>query len=599
VTDSVRIGKYEILKEVGRGGFAVVYEARDPDLDRVVALKVLAPHLTWDPAFAQRFHREARAMAKLRHPHIITIHEVGEDVGQLYIAMEYLPAPTLTELLQVEGAMPLDRALPILEQIAEALDYAHGRGVIHRDIKPSNIKVEETERGAWVTLLDFGLVKAMESSESLTSVGTILGSPEYMAPEQADPDRQSEIGPASDRYALGVVAYKMLSGRVPFPGSTPSTLVAHIQKAPPDPQSICENLLESVAQVLLKALSKAAEERFPTAMALVDALRQARQDALAIEREAEEEKPAKSEPLLVSSPPIGRPPPASASALRKRGARQTRAQAEPSADKSQDLSAGDHGTAERAKVRIPKRPTLTLKWIGLVVISLGLLAILAYGIWYAVTPTEGEVYDEFVPRIREKATQYRAIAELLPPKGSVSSDGCEHVLSPPPVYGKAFHSYSADVERQLNTDIVKESEISDPAASRSDEEFDLFERGDLSSLISWLDGYPRSSEKARAGLDEEFEAALATRYLVVYRTLDYQDAVFSDSQGGVPGHVTLQSFVVDLTTNEVLCQFVTEADGRDPKSVEDEKWAHSDLWSQAGSAFRKDLAEITGGTFYQ
>jgi serine/threonine-protein kinase len=196
----------------------------------------------------------------------------------------------LAELPQAEGAMPLNRALPILEQIAEALDYAHGRGVIHRDVKPRNVKVEETEKSVRATLLDFGLVKTMESSESLTSAGTILGSPEYMAPEQADPDRKGEIGPATDRYALGVVAYEMLTGRVPFPGNTPSTLVAHMQKPPPDPQSIYKNRSEGVAQVLLQALSKAPEERYPTAVALVEALRQAGGDALVIEQKRDAER---------------------------------------------------------------------------------------------------------------------------------------------------------------------------------------------------------------------------------------------------------------------------------------------------------------------
>ncbi|MFZ5916405.1 MAG: bifunctional serine/threonine-protein kinase/formylglycine-generating enzyme family protein [Chloroflexota bacterium] len=269
------IGKYDILKELGRGGFALVYQARDPDLERVVALKVLAAHLTWDPTFAQRFRREAQTTASLDHPHIVTVYEVGEADGQLYLAMTYLPGRTLAQTLQAEGAMSLERALSILEPIADALDYAHRQGVIHRDIKPSNIMLQETERGLRVTLMDFGLVKAMESSESLTSIGTILGSPEYMAPEQADPDRRSEIGPATDRYALGVVAYQMLAGRVPFPGSTPSTLVAHMQKPPPDPQSIREGLAEDVARVLLQALAKAPAERYPTAMALVEALRRA------------------------------------------------------------------------------------------------------------------------------------------------------------------------------------------------------------------------------------------------------------------------------------------------------------------------------------
>ena len=133
------LGKYEILEEIGRGGFAVVYKARDTELDRIVALKVLHSHWTADLNFATRFRREARAAARLRHHSIATVYEVGETEGQLYIAMEYLPGRTLRALLEAEGALPLERALPILKQIAEALDRAHAQGVIHCDVKPDNV----------------------------------------------------------------------------------------------------------------------------------------------------------------------------------------------------------------------------------------------------------------------------------------------------------------------------------------------------------------------------------------------------------------------------------------------------------------------------
>ncbi|MBN2393095.1 MAG: serine/threonine protein kinase, partial [Anaerolineae bacterium] len=236
------IGKYEILEELGRGGFATVYKACDATLDRIVALKVLHPYWTQDPSFAARFRQEARAAANLCHPNIVIVYDADEIEGQLYIAMEYLPGRTLHDLLEARGALSLEQALPILEQIAAALDYVHERGVIHRDVKPLNVMVEDTASGPRVTLMDFGLVKAMEGSSALTSQGTLLGSPEYMAPEQADLDRAAEVGLATDHYALGIVAYQMLAGRVPFPGNTPATLHAHVYTPPPDPRRFVTDL---------------------------------------------------------------------------------------------------------------------------------------------------------------------------------------------------------------------------------------------------------------------------------------------------------------------------------------------------------------------
>jgi hypothetical protein len=269
------LGKFEIIEEVGHGGFARVYRARNPDLDVEVALKVLSPRLTWEPAFVKRFHQEAQATAKLRHPNIVRIHDVGRDEEDLYIAMEYLDGQTLAQLLEDQGALALDRALPILEQVASALDYAHDEGVVHRDVKPSNVMVQEGRRGALhATLTDFGLVKVMQSSEVFTSTGSILGSPHYMAPEQADIKRTDEIGPATDLYSLGVVAYEMLVGQLPFPGDTTSTLMARVLYDPPDPQSLRDDLPEDVAQVLLKALSREGKDRYPDAGAMVEALRE-------------------------------------------------------------------------------------------------------------------------------------------------------------------------------------------------------------------------------------------------------------------------------------------------------------------------------------
>jgi len=276
--DPRHIGKYKILEEIGRGAFATVYKAHDPTLDRFIALKVLHPHWAATPDFVARFRHEARASAQLRHPHIVTVYEADEADGQLYIAMEYLPGRTLRALLEDEGSLPLERVLPILEQIAGALDCAHGRSVVHRDVKPANIMVEETTQGIQATLTDFGLVKAMEGSSALTSCGTLLGSPEYMAPEQADPQRAAKVGPAADRYALGVVAYRMLTGQVPFPGDTPATLNAHLNLDPPDPRDICQDLPRAVADALLRMLAKRPADRFASASAFVARLRKVQQE---------------------------------------------------------------------------------------------------------------------------------------------------------------------------------------------------------------------------------------------------------------------------------------------------------------------------------
>jgi formylglycine-generating enzyme required for sulfatase activity len=277
MTNPHTIGKYEIIKELGRGGFGVVYQARNTRLGRLVALKLLHTHLNLDPAFASRFEREARAITALDHPSIVRIYDIEEINGQLAIVMAYLPGQTLRELIQVKDKFALEQAVPILSQVADALDYVHAQGLIHRDVKPGNIIITEGKEGQRAILFDLGLSKTLADHSTLTTTGTLLGSPEYMAPEQADPNRTGEVGPAADRYALGIIAYEMLTGRVPFPGNTPSTLYAHEHKAPPPPRQLQPELPEAVEVTLLKMLAKAPTERYETATAFVIALEQSLQ----------------------------------------------------------------------------------------------------------------------------------------------------------------------------------------------------------------------------------------------------------------------------------------------------------------------------------
>jgi len=412
-TKPTRIGKYKIVEELGRGGFATVYKARDVELERVVALKVLYPYWTADPDFVARFRQEARVAACLCHPHIVTVYEAGEAGDQLYIAMEYLPGRTLQVLLEAEGGLSLERALPILEQVAEALDHAHAQGVVHRDVKPGNVMVEQAAEGVRATLTDFGLVKALAASTALTSRGTLLGSPEYMAPEQADPERAAEVGPAADRYALGVVAYQMLTGRVPFPGNTPATLYAHEHKPVPPPRSLCPGLSQAMEAALLRMLAKAPAERFPSACAFVAQLR----EALRAEQQA-----ARLAPLYEQ--------------LQAAAARQEWAEVLALGGRIQALDPAFRDVAEwmgwaRDHLRRPPRrpPRVRPAWLWpvvggvaalLVVIGVAVVAFLG-GLEPSPTPAEGDIGDTWTRPADGMVMVYVPAGEFL--MGSSDADG--------------------------------------------------------------------------------------------------------------------------------------------------------------------------------
>ncbi len=263
------MGQYQILDELGRGGMAVVYKAWQPSLRRYVALKVLLPYLGGDLEFIQRFQQEAIVAANLSHPHIVTIYEVGQQEGYIFIAMEYVEGKSLEQVILDQGALPLERAIRILRQVAEALDYAHKRRFLHRDIKPANILLAEDDR---VVITDFGIAKALEGSGAtarLTASGTVLGTPAYMSPEQI---QGLPVDHRSDLYALGIVAYEMLSGQVPFDGTTTALLYAQVNNPPPAISRLTPGLPAHVEWVISRMLAKQPEERFMTAGEFVEAL---------------------------------------------------------------------------------------------------------------------------------------------------------------------------------------------------------------------------------------------------------------------------------------------------------------------------------------
>ena len=252
--------------EVKRGGMADVYRAYQPALDRYVAVKMPKPAFAADAGFAARFREEARRTARLNHPNIVTVYDVGEVEGTPYISMRYVDGPSLADLIASAGQMPPRRALDILEQIAAALDYAHSQEVVHGDVKPSNVLVDHADQ---VTLTDFGIARAV-GSESATQA-MAFGTPDYISPELA---RGEAVGPASDVYSLGVVAYELLVGRKPFNADNPLALVyAHAYSPPPPPDQLNPRLSTETAQVLLRALAKDPSRRYSTAAQFVAALR--------------------------------------------------------------------------------------------------------------------------------------------------------------------------------------------------------------------------------------------------------------------------------------------------------------------------------------
>lgn len=253
-----RLGKYEIQSEIGRGGMGMVYRGFDPTLQRTVAVKVLPPQLAMDPNFVRRFQREAILAAQLKHPNIVTIHDVGEHEDINFIVMEYLEGATLDRWLS-RGLLSLDQVNRIVHQVADALDYAHKRGVVHRDIKPSNIMVAEDGH---VTLMDFGLVRASEGA-ALTQTGAIMGTPEYMAPEQA---QGTTVDYRADIYAFGIVIYRLLVGQLPFErNTTPALMHAHVYEAPPPPRQLRPELPVALEGVVLKAIAKQPADRYQSA----------------------------------------------------------------------------------------------------------------------------------------------------------------------------------------------------------------------------------------------------------------------------------------------------------------------------------------------
>ena len=261
--------QYEVEQEIGRGGMSVVFRARDRRLNRLVAIKVLPPELAYDPAIRTRFTREAQTSAQLSHAHIVPIYDVGEKDGLAHFVMALVTGGNLAELLAREPRQPIEEARRIVREIADALAYAHTRGVVHRDIKPDNILLDAATGRAMVT--DFGIARAIEAGSRLTVTGAAVGTPTYMSPEQAMGER--EIDGRTDIYSLGVIGYQMVTGRVPFAAANPmALLLKHVGERPRPIGELRPDTPKPLGDAIERALAKDPEERWPTAASLRDAL---------------------------------------------------------------------------------------------------------------------------------------------------------------------------------------------------------------------------------------------------------------------------------------------------------------------------------------
>jgi serine/threonine protein kinase len=393
-----RLGQYQILARISKGATSTIYKAYQPKLDRFVAVKVLSPQVVDEEGFLDRFTQEARAVAQLDHPNIVPVYDFDQVGDIAYIVFKYVEGGTLRKMM-TGTPIALGQAVDIATQVGLALGYAHKRGVIHRDVKPSNILIGE---GFWALLTDFGLAKIMGGGRKLTRSGIGMGTPDYMAPEQA----QGIPGDGrSDLYSLGVVFYEMVTGRVPFEAdSSMAVVVKHITEPPPPPRQFNPDLPVAVETAVLTAMEKDPDRRFSTAEVMVTALVRAA---------------GQQERALVSTPDL-----AALSVARS-------ARAESASQK------GLPALVRKAWQRVKNARWSRLSWRSRMAISgVALIALVLLAVWGSLAlrrpATQASTLPTGTPtRLRVVATQSRATTTRSPAKVTASATRASSPTSEP------------------------------------------------------------------------------------------------------------------------------------------------------------------------
>ncbi len=269
-----KIGPYLVLEEIGRGGMGIVFKARHEKLGRLVALKMLAPHLSSNPTMRARFLREAKLQANLVHPNVVNIFDYLEEENNAFLVMEYVPGQTLEQMLLKKKRFSIPEVLFVAEGVLEALSFMHKKGIIHRDIKPSNIIVAEN---GLIKVTDFGIARLVEEP-SITQAGGKIGTLFYLAPELI---KEGKLSPAADIYSLGVTLFQLLTGQVPFTGKTEYEIIkGHLEKPPPPIQKLNPEVPVTLVKVIEKALSKKPEDRFSSADELLQVIKDLKEKIL-------------------------------------------------------------------------------------------------------------------------------------------------------------------------------------------------------------------------------------------------------------------------------------------------------------------------------